>query len=63
MDVKTQVTERYELRLSARELWQRIHQLPYSSRIVGASFQVGDENGHGDTVVLLIERAVAGLTI
>ena len=48
-------TERYEMRLSARELWQRIHQLPYSSRIVGASFQVGID-GHGDTVVLLIER-------
>ena len=60
-------TERYEMRYAvghryARDLRDQLG-LPKTSHIVGASFQVGDVDGHGDTVVLLIERAVAGLTI
>ena len=54
--------ERYELRLSVSDPRLRQFLTPETARpssmprIVGASFQVGDVDGHGDSVVLLIER-------
>ena len=56
------VPETYELRYAvghryARDLRDQLG-IPKTERIVGASFQVGDADGRGDAVVLLIERAV-----
>ena len=53
---------RHELRYAvghcyARDLRDQLG-IPKTERIVGASFQVGDADGRGDAVVLLIERAV-----
>lgn len=58
-------TERYELRYAvghryARDLRDTLG-LPKTSRIVGASFQAGDVDGRGDTVVLLIQRQEKGV--
>ena len=58
-------TERYELRYAvghryARDLRDTLG-LPKTSRIVGASFQAGDVDGRGDTVVLLIQRQAEGV--
>ena len=60
-----EVSATYELRYAvghryARDLRDTLG-LPKTSRIVGASFQAGDADGRGDTVVLLIQRQEKGV--
>ena len=61
--------ERYELRYAVGHrydcFWDLRDRLgiPKTSRIIGASFQAGAAEGHGDTVVLLIERPVEAVNV
>ena len=50
----------YEMQVTVEELRNRMG-LHWTSRIVGASFQSGDVDGRGDTVVLLIQRQAEGV--
>jgi len=54
-EMREVVELRYAVGPYARDLRMRLG-LPKTSRIVGASFQAGDVDGRGDTVVLLIQK-------